>query len=806
MSHDSENWTQLQALFHLAEETPAEERERVLREHCQDERLIARALDLYKSSSELEANAPSTPQPATPGRVGPYTILRLLGSGGIGTVYLAERIAGGTPQRAALKMLAPHAISPSFIERFHREQHILGSLDHAHITRLMDAGLSETGQPYLVMEFVDGEHLDRYCDERKLGITERLQLFLQVCDAVAYAHRNLVVHLDLKPSNILVSREGAIKLLDFGTSKLIQTGSLLTTTVMATPAYASPEQLRNEPVTTACDIYSLGAILFELLTGKRPYANSSVAAIIERTITEQGPESLLSAITAEGAGKRSQSEPRLRQLLRGDLQTIAEKCLWPKPADRYASVDALAGDVRRYLEGSPVLARPQTAIYRIGKFVRRNRAAVTAGAIAALLLIGSATYGAWRQQQALREARRAQTMQTFMRQLFRMANPDYTGKPAATVPELLRLGVKTLPDYIRNPADLRQAQLGLAESMYENGDFDDAKPVFNQIASGAKAAGDLPAEAEAEAYAGHIAFAEGKMEEGKSLTAHALELSHRPGMPPLVRMWSAIYYAWDRDNSGFRDDNNLHLLEYAVKVAEENHLPAHDTADALDNLGQDQELRGNLPLARQTFQSALAAYGQDPTTLCDRSGIQSELGYISEMSGNVPASLPLYKQAWDGYTQCAGADSNGAMTQQEFYAGALVKLGRAQEALPIMEQSMPYWRKAEANSPDLAQPLYYLGRAQIATGHYKEAEATAREMVDVQTGKVEPTDRRFGSSHFLWAQALAGQKRYREALPHAEIADTLLARNAVSQGAKEIGAQAHQLHLQIEEKAAHSAK
>ena len=243
MPQDSENWTLLQKLFHLAEETKAEDRERVLTEHCPDEALVRRAIEIFRNSTVLEADAQERPRPAGPARIGPYTVIRLLGSGGIGTVYLAERIVGSSPQRVALKMLAPHAAGPSFVERFHREQHILATLDHSHITRLLDAGITESDQPYLVMEYVEGEHLDAYCDARKLGIDERLQLFLQVCDAVAYAHRSLIVHLDLKPSNILVSNDGVVKLLDFGTSKLIQTDGLFTTTVLATPAYASPEQL-----------------------------------------------------------------------------------------------------------------------------------------------------------------------------------------------------------------------------------------------------------------------------------------------------------------------------------------------------------------------------------------------------------------------------------------------------------------------------------------------------------------------------------------------------------------------------------
>jgi serine/threonine-protein kinase len=390
------------------------------------------------------------------------------------------------------------------------------------------------------MEYVDGVHLDAYCDARKLGIAERLQLFLRVCDAVAYAHRNLIVHLDLKPSNILVTSDGTVKLLDFGTSKLIEPDSLLTTTVMATPAYASPEQLRNEPVTTSCDIYALGAVLFELLAGSRPGHGASVAVMIERAIREQEPDRLPDAVTGAAAGDRGLSENRLRQLLAGDLATIAQKCLNPRPRDRYPSIDSLITDIQRYLGGRPVLARPQTALYRFSKFIRRHRGAAAATLLAAMALLASLGYAGWRQQQALRQGQRALRMQTFMYRLFKLANSNYTGKPSATVPEFLALGVKILPEYIKDPSDLREAQMGLAESMYENGDLDGAQKVLTQTVASAKAAKDIRAEAESEAFSGNIAYLQGQMEAGEALTAHALELSRAPGARSFMRGTATI--------------------------------------------------------------------------------------------------------------------------------------------------------------------------------------------------------------------------------------------------------------------------
>ena len=800
MAQDADNWELLQDLFHLAEVTPAADRERVLAARCPDIELCRRAMDILNASRSEEAEVASH-IPALSGKIGPYTLIRHLGTGGIGAVYLVERMVGGALQRSALKVLAPHSAGPAFIERFHREQHILASLDHPNITRMLDAGLSDQGHPYLVMEYVDGVHLDEYCDARKLGVAERLQLFLRVCDAVGYAHRNLIVHLDLKPSNILVTSDGTVKLLDFGTSKLIQPDSLLTTTVMATPAYASPEQLRNEPVTTSCDIYALGAVLFELLAGSRPGHNASVAVMIERAIREQEPERLPDAVTRAAAEQRGLAENRLRQLLTGELATIAQKCLNPRPRDRYPAIELLTGDIQRYLTGRPVLARPQTTFYRLGKYVRRHRGAVAATLLVAITLLASAAYAGWRQEQAVLEGQRALRMQTFMYRLFKLANSNYTGKPAATVPEFLKLGVKMLPEYIKDPADLREAQMGLAESMYENGDLDSAQAVLTQTIESAKSAKDIPREAESEAFSGNIAYLQGQMDAGERLTAHALELSRKRGVPPAVRAWSAIFYAWNRDNNGYRSDENLRLLQFAVKECQDNNLSPRETADALYMLGQDLELRGSLDDAERAFNQALRVYGQDPSALCDQSEVYGDLAYVTEMRGEVQASLPIYHRAYDGYAKCSGAESRGALTQQEFLAGALMKLGRAKEALPMMETSMPTWRKMLGSSPDLAEPLYFLCKAYIDTGHFREGEKVAGELVAVQTGRVAPTDRRFGASHLLWAQALVGQHRDQEALAHAVIADRLLV-NGFSPGAKLMNAEAQKLLADIQSRLA----
>lgn len=408
MNSDSQHWHELQELFDLAEAAPANERTGVLKQVCTDDLLRDRVLALLRAA-ELPPAVDRDPAEQHHRQIGPYNILRLIGSGGVGTVYLAERtIAWDVQQRVALKILAPHAAGSSFVDRFAREQRILASLDHPSITRLLDAGISDLGQPYLVMEYVEGEHLDAFCVSRNLDQRARLALFGKICAAVAYAHRSLVLHLDLKPSNILVTPDGMPKLLDFGTAKLLEPDRNFTSTVMATPAYASPEQLSHHPVTTLSDIYSLGVILFELMTGQRPGEDSTTA-------------------------------------LSGDLLTITRKCLAATPGDRYATVDALADDIARYAGGLPILARPQTLTYRVRKFVRRNTWNVALVASVILGMASAIAYSFWQ----------ARTAQRHLSELSRMVEGRYDAlmryqywmrmDPATSDFDQLRASVESIP-------------------------------------------------------------------------------------------------------------------------------------------------------------------------------------------------------------------------------------------------------------------------------------------------------------------------------------------------------------------------
>ncbi len=356
----------------IADPTVCAEVEALLQQHCEASVFLETPVnELFDWPDEASLAG------LHPGReIGPYRLTSELGSGGMGAVYLAERIDGVHQQPVALKLVWPTG-GREMIERFHREREILARLNHPNIARLHDGGTTPEGWPYLVMEYVAGEPLTTYCRTHRLTIIERLNLFRTVCDAVQYAHRNLIVHRDLKPTNILVTADGVPKLLDFGIAKLLEGGHYQATLTSGgvqpfTPLYASPEQIRNEPITTASDVYSLGVLLYELLTGTRPYGKSA------DSLTEQ-----MRAVTETEPPRPSVHLAELR----GDLDNITLKALHKDLAPRYATADQLSDDLLRHLNGEPVTARPATRRYRVGKYVQRHRAFVTMASLLALTLL-----------------------------------------------------------------------------------------------------------------------------------------------------------------------------------------------------------------------------------------------------------------------------------------------------------------------------------------------------------------------------------------------------------------------------------
>lgn len=419
------DWQRIKDLFAEAIELPTAERETLLSERCGgDAELLREVGSLLAASTEpenlIESNAINlaarvgAKESDKSGQLfGNYRIIREIGSGGMGTVFLAERDDGEFTMRVALKIVRQSVVDRDVIARFRRERQILAGLNHPNIAVLHDGGLSEKGEPYLAMEYVDGDTLIDYANNVHLTIEQKLRLFQKVCSAVSYAHRNLVVHRDIKPSNILVTVGGEPKLLDFGLAKAFEADGSMTQTVLRafTPAYASPEQIQGGSITTVSDIYSLGVVFYELLTGRKPLnvENRSYDEIVH-TIKETVP---LKPSSVEPAAADHETGRRLR----GDLDNIALMALRKRPERRYKTVEDLSEDIDRHLTGRPISARPNTSAYLIGKFIRRNTISVAAAVVVILALIAAVAVSLWQADKARQERDRAEKRFQDVRQL-----------------------------------------------------------------------------------------------------------------------------------------------------------------------------------------------------------------------------------------------------------------------------------------------------------------------------------------------------------------------------------------------------
>ena len=417
-------------------------------------------------------------------RVGPYRIVREIGWGGMGTVFEAHREDAGFEKRVALKMVARGRDSEAILRRFRYERQILARLEHRNIAALLDGGVTDSGQPYFAMEYVEGQRIDRYCQAQQLGIRDRLQLFRQVCAAVHYAHQNLVVHRDLKPSNILVAADGTVKLLDFGIAKVLNPGddSLdpLTQAGAApmTTAYASPEQLAGERVTTATDVYSLGVVLYELLANRPPFESGDLPVLeARRRQAESAPVPPSRAVvTGPIPSGTETAAKRLQRALAGELDNLVLMALRKEPDRRYPSVEALSDDLLRFLAGLPIQATPDSVGYRFGKFVKRNRLATAASAVAIVSVVVGTAASLWQlgiarseRDRAEREQVKAHQVTEFFRSVFLAASPLKRG-PEITVVEAMDAAGRRLDSAFSAPDQLwlRTALQNTVSSTYYN--------------------------------------------------------------------------------------------------------------------------------------------------------------------------------------------------------------------------------------------------------------------------------------------------------------------------------------------------
>ena len=443
-----------------------------------------------------------------------------IGQGGMGAVWQARRADGRFQGEVAFKLLHLSLIGRTGSLRFEREGAILARLSHPHIARLLDAGVTDDGQPYLVLELVEGERIDRHCDSRRLGVEERIALFREVLAAVAHAHRHLVIHRDIKPSNIMVTADDGVKLLDFGIAKLLQgeaddppTELTVGNRGALTPDYAAPEQLRGEEVTTATDIYSLGVLLYRLLSGQHPTAPPHASpADLMRTTLDTDPGRLSSAVTAGHglsaadaeriAAERDTSVVRLKRQLGGDLENIVAKALRKAPAERYPTVDALSEDLRRWASSEPVSARPDSFAYRTGRFVRRNRGKVAAAVLTLVAICGGVVGTVTQARRAEQEARKAQSERDnalrdlafagASRELLSFLISQGNGKPLTATELLGRAEDMTDQQFASDPLTRGRLQLLIANEYGNVLDFERSKAVLARAQGSARAASNVP--------------------------------------------------------------------------------------------------------------------------------------------------------------------------------------------------------------------------------------------------------------------------------------------------------------------------
>lgn len=657
-------WPRLMPLLDQALDQPAEQREAWLRQQALDEETARALRQLLAERDELEdgsfmaalpqldamasgssADPSSSTGEATGGSsqsglfagdmLGPYRLIKPLGQGGMSVVWLAERDDGQIRRQVALKM--PHAGPGQALlaERMRRERDILASLEHRHIARLYDVGTGPHGLPFMVIEYVEGLPLPTYSDEHKLGIHERLQLFLQVLSAVQYAHTKLVLHRDLKPSNILVNEQGEVKLLDFGIAKLIkgsETGAAPSTELtqhsghVLTPDYAAPEQIAGQPLTTASDVYALGVILFELLTGQRPYRlPRGTRGALEEAILATDPRRPsqvwqdadvqthhMSAVTiTDLAGHYKASPRRLSQLLKGDLDVIVATALQKQAARRYATAEAFAQDIQHHLAKEPIAAQPDSRWYRTRKYVQRHAWALSAvGAVVAALCVGLGV-ALWQAQQARQEAAKANAIKDFLVGLFEngdVEQPDALRKRQQTVEQLLVNSAHALGTQLKDQPQVRVELQGVVGGLLHNlAITDEAIKLRKQRVAQLEAIGAPVAErAQALRDLADSLDARGDTVGARKNLEKGLEQCHQTNMQPAAVCWGLQVARGQMYVLAREVDHAQQLIEPAVNALRLEKPHSSQMADALLAMGDVLSQRNDVEHSFALYEEAMA--------------------------------------------------------------------------------------------------------------------------------------------------------------------------------------------------------
>jgi len=686
-------------------------------------------------------------------RVGPYELVRELGRGGMGTVWLARRTEGLTRRSVALKLPHPGMLHAEFAARMGRERDILESLAHPNIARLYDAGVTAGGQPYLALEYIEGVPINVYCDQKQLDVRARIRLFAQVLGAIQHAHSHLVIHRDIKPANILVTEAGNAVVLDFGIAKLTVEGSTAETSLTQfggramTPDYASPEQIAGAPLTTASDVYSLGVIFYELLTGERPYklARGSAAALEEAILSADVRRPSQAAGDAAKAQLRGTSPNKLARTLRGDLDTIVLTAMRVTLAERYRTVDALAVDIGHYLEGRAIDARPESWWDASGRFVRRHKLAVGSVALVVLALAGGIVATSWQaekarisEQRAIKAAETSDAVKNFMIGIFQtntLRQEDAAAARQMNALQLLEANANRLATQFKDQPELHRELLTVILRLLGESRSDQYKKHALELIELLKAQPATEVE-RADLYSELSIMEQGKdpqasmdyAQAGLAGLGNSNDAPHRKARAAMVYA-TAIAKQQMGDVEGARP-----LMLETEKLLADGFTETAEYGHVLGSLGWMEMRRDNNALAVDYFERAMRAYTADPTsyqrTIAQGHGDLS-IGYTirrqyADAERELKQAAKLFLKDYgpdDPETALANARAAKAMAQQNHYEDAIATL---RAAVAVLEKPSP-------NAvPDYVVAGYeYLGDALVQSGRLQEAEPVVRRGIEL---------------------------------------------------------------------------
>jgi eukaryotic-like serine/threonine-protein kinase len=772
---ESARWKRIQALFHGAADLPEGDQEAFLQSACGDDReLMSDVLAMLREdgqqtslldqdvaclSREILDDDPAGG--AFQKNFGPYRIVRSLGEGGMGVVYLGERRDLGN--LVAIKVLRDAWLSPARRERFLSEQRTLAQLNHPYIARLYDADTLEDGTPWFVMEYVEGVQLNEYCSQHPSSVRERLRLFRAVCEAVHYAHQNAVIHRDLKPSNILVRPDSTVRLLDFGIAKQMESldrpvDQTRTGLRLMTPAYASPEQIRGERVGVQTDVYSLGVVLYELLTGNPPFDLSrSTPLEAERMVIEREPEK--PSVAAQKAARDAGAEKSLlseSRSARADLDVLCLTALHKDTARRYSSVEALIRDIDHFLKGEPLDARPDTLRYRMGKFIRRNQRGVAAAAAVLGIVVAMAVFFTVRLEKArnaaLKQAARTERIQQFMLNLFEGGDKEEGPAEELRVVTLLDRGAaqaRSLDGEPQVQADLFQTLGNLYERLGKPHRADSL--LHSALVLREKIYGPESSQvADSLVAIGQLRIDQARLDEAGPLIRQGLEMSKRTlpaGDLSIAKATAALgRLLEERGKYG----EAIQVLDGAVKQMSRSGKETPELSSALSELANTHFYAGHYDESNALNQRVLEMdrrlYGnRHPSVANDL----FNLGAIQFQWGRYSQAEKFYRQGLEIDRDWYGNDSTNTAADLTMLGRALVYEDKTREGTQLLERALVIQEKVHGEvHPSVASALNDLGGAAIREKDYAAAEKDFQRMEDIE-------EKVYGEHHYLVAIARA---------------------------------------------------